>query len=383
MADGMKGVDELYALFKKRKEIGLSEAARVLGVSSSTALKWARALEDEGLLEIDFQGRDISLKWIGTTRDQQISAESKPNISSRPHTASPTSSLQAEFEQVLQEYEKKVSAIRAKAEKLHDFENERAAIIHKHYIPMERRFEAELQLLNEQLSSKELEVSELEKRINGMPDRLDRLDKTARKLEQVESFARRNLDAAKASVKTEMKKIIEAQAAIDNYLAQINERVKEQDAKLKKIERELLRLKKVEGWMVLQQDSLESKLTEISKERANIMHKYSELKETASSGYAKKYLAELVKIKERYKEELDSAKRKEAEINLRIKNTKREIAKLSIESKLVANRFEKLSDSVRAAKGAEAKSKVVKDFANERKKFERELSSLSSDEREE
>jgi len=372
MPGSMKGIDELYTLFKKKKRINLREAAKVLKVPSSTALRWARALEEDGILDIEFEGKEIMLNWVS------MSAPKKTKDSSGDGEEEVSKRLEYEFEKITKEYEKKISQIREKSTELRELEKERSDIVSRNYTPLERKFEAELQLLNDQLNSKEAEVAEMEQLVSSVPKRLETVAEKARKMAEIESFAKNSVAKARSRVKGELKKINDTQSLIESYLKEIHERVEEQNERLRGIEKELLRLKKIEDWMIVQQEELESKLDVISKDRVESLKRYSDLKESFSTGYSKKYLGQLASLRDKYARELKSIKKKEAELELGINKTKKELTKLNIESKLIVNRFEKLSGAVKKAKGKKAKSKVIKEMEDERKRFERSLKQLSS-----
>ena len=48
------GIDKLYELILERKQITATEAAKLLKINTATVEKWARILQDHGLIEIDF-----------------------------------------------------------------------------------------------------------------------------------------------------------------------------------------------------------------------------------------------------------------------------------------------------------------------------------------
>ncbi len=58
------GVDALIKLVHDRKKIELEEAAKELDMPFSSIEAWAQALEDEGIIRIDYQFTKVYLSWI-------------------------------------------------------------------------------------------------------------------------------------------------------------------------------------------------------------------------------------------------------------------------------------------------------------------------------
>jgi hypothetical protein len=62
------GVDALVRLVKERQRIELEDAAGTLNIPLETIEDWARVLEEEGILSIEYRLTRIYLVWIQPTR---------------------------------------------------------------------------------------------------------------------------------------------------------------------------------------------------------------------------------------------------------------------------------------------------------------------------
>lgn len=367
MKEILKGIDELYDLFKKKKRIPLKEAAAILNIAEGTALKWAKALQEDGIIEIEFKDHDVWLVWTSVAAKPLPPPPSEEELKKKP-----LGEIEEEFRRLVKDYEEKIEEIKRKSVELQTLEKERASIIYKSYIPLERRFEAELQILNEQLAEKERQIHELEMRIREIPSKVTSVEEQARKLEQIEAYARKSVSESKVRIQAEMLKIREAQALIERHLKEVTLRIEEQTAKLKLIEMELIRLRKVEQWMELQQVELERRLGEISESRKVSLREFSALKATVTIDYVKHYMKELTALKERHASEIHKIKAKEAELNEKVRRARRELAKLTSESRVLLERFERITKKRKKAEIAE------KEYEEERRRFERDLEALSS-----
>ncbi|MBU0590848.1 hypothetical protein KKF81_00445 [Candidatus Micrarchaeota archaeon] len=64
------GVDALVRLVKEKQRVELEDAATVLSISSETLETWARVLEEEGILSIEYRLTKIYLVWVKPTEEQ-------------------------------------------------------------------------------------------------------------------------------------------------------------------------------------------------------------------------------------------------------------------------------------------------------------------------
>ena len=355
----MKGIDELYGLFKKRKRIPLKEAAALLKVGEDTAMQFAEALREDEIIDIEKKGGETILAWRG--------AAPRP-----PESKEALRESEAEFRAIVSEYERRMEEVRRKNTELQDLAKERAQIIYTRYIPLERKFEAELQLLHDQLADKEREIGELDKRIRDMPGKVASIEEHAKRLEQIESYARKNIAESKVKVNAATTRISDVQASIETHLKEVSLRMEEQTLKLKIIEKELIRLKKIEQWMEMQQSELERRLAEVSATRKASIKQYSVLRATVSADYIRGYLKELAALKDRHAREVYEIRKKEEELNEKVRLAKKELTGLTDESRLLVERFEKLSKKRRIA------HRAAREFDDERKRFEQDIDALSA-----
>jgi len=64
------GVDALVRLVKEKKRIRLIEASKQLGISEEAIEDWARVLEEEGILKIEYHLSKVYLVWIQPTVEE-------------------------------------------------------------------------------------------------------------------------------------------------------------------------------------------------------------------------------------------------------------------------------------------------------------------------
>ena len=361
----MKGssgsIDELYELFKVRKRVTLAEAAKVLGIPRATALRWAKMLQEDGVIEIEAVGDEVILNWAGAKKAKHEEAPKPEHV---PRAATP----EKEFQQLVHEYEQKIEAIRRSSAELQDLDMKRADLISTRYVPLERKFETELQLLHDGLAEKERHISELDKRIRAMPDKVAGIEEQSQKLEQIESYARKSVSEARIKIQAEAERITEAQAAIDKHIKEVSAMLEEQTGKLKRVERELIRLRKIEQWMIVQQRELERSLDEVSAERKESLKSFSSLKSSLSLEYVKNYIKELGTLKDKYAREAHGIRQEEDALNQSVSDSRKELSRLTAESKEIIERFETVAGKRKGKKAA----------SSEWKAFEKSLDSLAS-----
>lgn len=68
------GVDALVRLVKEKQRVELEEAASVLNIATETLEDWARVLEEEGILRLEYRLTRIYLLWVRPT-EEEVSAE--------------------------------------------------------------------------------------------------------------------------------------------------------------------------------------------------------------------------------------------------------------------------------------------------------------------
>ena len=70
------GVDALVRLVKEKQRVELDEASSTLNIPSETIEDWARVLEEENILHIEYRLTRIYLTWVRPTEDE-VAAETK------------------------------------------------------------------------------------------------------------------------------------------------------------------------------------------------------------------------------------------------------------------------------------------------------------------
>lgn len=357
-------IDELYRLLKRRKRIPLSEAAAILGISQETALKWAKLLHDDDKIPVFIEVVDgeTQLVWREIV---SMGAPAKPIPEADELMKKPLPATEREFHELVDAYRAKIDAIRAKGDVLNATVKERANIIYKKYIPLERRYEAELQLLHDQLAEKEREIAGLERRVQDIPGRVKSVEAKMHKLAQVEVFARRNAAEARHRIQAEYEKIRETQATVEKLLRDVNKHIESETAKLKKVEKELARLRKIEQWMMMQQVELEKELGGVAEERKGQVSHIAELKSAVTEEYVKERVKELRGISKRYSEEMQAIREEEQQLGETAEETRRDIGRLTAESKALLSRFEIMSK----------KKRKEGEFGDEWREFEKEVKS--------
>ena len=342
MKDIIKGIDDLYSLFKKRKRIPLKEAAALLEIPPQTALQWAKALQEDGILDVEFVKDEAVLVWMSADAKALPQASSEDELRKKP-----LKEAEKEFEALVEEYKRKMDEIKGKSAELQTLGKEKASIIYTRYIPLERRFEAELQLLHDQLSEKEKQISDLEERIRKVPTKMASVEEHAKKLEEIEGFAKRNVADSKKRIQGEIGRIKELQDIVEKSMQEVALRVEEQTLKLKLVEKEIIRLKKIEQWMEMQQNELEAQLADLGTTKKASLKQYSAIKAVVTSDYIKSYITDLTKVKERHAKEIYDIKRREEELSEKITKARKELAALSGESRVIMERFERIAHKKR------------------------------------
>jgi archaellum component FlaC len=70
------GVDALVRLVKEKQRVDLEEASSVLNIPTETIEDWARVLEEEGILRIEYRLTKIFLLWVRPT-EEELAGEKK------------------------------------------------------------------------------------------------------------------------------------------------------------------------------------------------------------------------------------------------------------------------------------------------------------------
>jgi len=359
-------IDEVYRLFTKHKRVTLDEVAHLLNVPKAAALKWAQMLQDDKIITIESSGGETFLVWSGKFKGEHLPPTAESETPKHPSAAG----VEKEFERIVREYELKMEEIKKKSAELQQLMEERADIIPSRYLPLERKFETELQLMHNKLAEKEREITELDKHLRTLPEKLTKLEEQANKLEQIEVYARKNVSQAHVKLQAESVRSREIQVSIEQHLNDARAKIQEQTEKLKRIERELVRLRKIEQWMALQYEELLRGLDELSNSKKENLERYSSLKASLTPEYFKNYIKELSALKDRYVREIHAVQKEEKELDSKVKAARKELAHLINEAKMLAEQFDSVSTKAKRAKKYAEKGEWTR--------FEKELESLAS-----
>ncbi|MEM3030288.1 MAG: hypothetical protein QXH27_01005 [Candidatus Micrarchaeia archaeon] len=64
------GVDNLLRLVYSKGRVSLADAARELGIPATALEEWARVLEEEGIIRLEYQLTTVFLVWAGTPKEE-------------------------------------------------------------------------------------------------------------------------------------------------------------------------------------------------------------------------------------------------------------------------------------------------------------------------
>jgi chromosome segregation ATPase len=332
----MKGMTELLQMFKSKKKLELGEVAKLLNLPEASTLFWARTLKQDKILDIVHEDGKTFLVLMAQEKPFKELEKPLPEIPQETISAK-------ELEKLIEEYATKIDEMKKKSAELREMEKDRANVLYKDYVPLERRFEVELHLINEQLADKEAKIKDLEGRIKEVPRRISFIESHAAKLEKIESYIRFNLDKSRVRIEKEVDRIEEIRALVEKYTSEVNKRIEDQISNLRGVQSELTRLKKMEDWIYLQQDMLEKNMKDYAQMRKQSLAELEELRDIMRAGFLKRYEKEFRRMREAHIEEIEKIKIREKELQQRIEAERKELAKLNEESERIVKTFELLS----------------------------------------
>jgi hypothetical protein len=334
----MSRLTELLQMFKSKKKLELSEVAKVLGLPEASAMLWARTLKQDNVIDVVQDGGKTFLVLLQQEKIHPLKEE-KILVPFPPGEAIPAK----ELSKLINEYAEKIEEMKKKSVNLRNIEKERSDILYKDYVPLERRFEVELHLVNEQLAEKESTIKDLEGRIKDVPRRISIIEANATKLEKIESYIHFNLEKSRVRIEKEVDRIEEIRSLVDKYTSEVNKRIEDQLSNMRNVQKELARLKKMEDWIYLQQDMLEKNMKDYSQMRKQSLDELEELRDIMRAGFLKRYEKEFRKMREAHLEEIEKIKTREKEFQVRIDTEKKDLEKLTEESDKIVKAFEILS----------------------------------------
>ncbi|MEM4203472.1 MAG: hypothetical protein QW153_02325 [Candidatus Bilamarchaeaceae archaeon] len=146
------GVDALVKLVKQKGRIELSECATSLNIQPDTLEEWARILEEEGIIKVEYKLTKVYLVWVQPT-EEQIKEESE--------------TIEAERLKLLKELEKTKSEIPLELKKMDDLRDSFKEVYSK--------FSADIKKLEEKVSPFLSLKESIEKRRNENEDKFKNL----------------------------------------------------------------------------------------------------------------------------------------------------------------------------------------------------------------
>jgi predicted nucleic acid-binding Zn-ribbon protein len=336
----MKRVTDLLQAFKSKRKLELGEVAKLLNLSEASTLIWARTLKQDNILDMVQEGGKTYFVLLSPQKPTLLKEPEKKLL---PEAAQEEMISPKQLSKLIEDYAVKIDEMKKKSAELINMERERSNILYKDYVPLERRFEVELHLINEQLADKESTIKELESRIKEVPRRISLIESQAAKLEKIESYIRFSLDKSRVRIEKEVDRIEEIRALVEKYTSEVNRRIQDQTSNLRNVQKELARLKKMEDWIYLQQDMLEKNMKDYSQMRKQSLTELDELRDIMRTGFLKRYERELRKMQEMHLEEIGKIKAREKEFQQRIEAEGKELARLNEESDRIVKAFELLS----------------------------------------
>lgn len=239
-------VDRILGYVRNRKRAELIEVARALGIKAMDVDKWAKILEKQGLIEIDYNLTKMYLIWKGRSvsedepvveqvvvkRNLSKDDEGKPKPPIKKQKPKPTPALvsaKSRKEKPVKVKQKKttpqkldkpkkdetkvdlgkaselsmllknkVEAINQTVAEVADLKSEREKLYKTEYVPFISKFDSQITALGEQLAEREAALLSLKKRIVELPEAVAKteieLRDSSKTLEEVEKEFRQQLE---------------------------------------------------------------------------------------------------------------------------------------------------------------------------------------------
>ncbi|PIN82650.1 hypothetical protein COV61_05370, partial [Candidatus Micrarchaeota archaeon CG11_big_fil_rev_8_21_14_0_20_47_5] len=96
------GVDRLIKLLYERKKISLEEASKLLSIPKERLEDWARVLEDEGIVKVDYGLTKTYINWAAGEKTQPASGFGSeiPTVSTEAEISRLLARVQIKGEQI-------------------------------------------------------------------------------------------------------------------------------------------------------------------------------------------------------------------------------------------------------------------------------------------
>ncbi|MFH1470378.1 MAG: hypothetical protein ABIF01_01395 [Candidatus Micrarchaeota archaeon] len=182
------GVDNLIRLVHDAGRIELKEAAKHLGLSSGSVEEWARVLEEEGLIKLEYQLTKIFLIWVGTSpkdlaRKSEQLADKKAELAKDIETmivrlgarGEELDKIEGEFRKVTELLDPKFGGLKRRLDALREIEKEKDSIFDSHVARMEHAKE-EYRKLNVTLGMDEGRAAEMQEKLKEVQGSIEKIE---------------------------------------------------------------------------------------------------------------------------------------------------------------------------------------------------------------
>ena len=193
------GVDALVRLVKEKEKIELEEAAQALNIPESTIEEWARILEEEGIVRIEYKLTKIFLNWIKPS-EEEMAKERESFYQERAGIQKETVAIQDKLKPNLNELAQLQGAFAKISEKLYPrleaLEKSLSTLPKDQLLPVLQDFQSQIDKIQGSINNLRGELTDFSgqtpkqapsKRssdISGFADQLKELEKRAEKMKK-------------------------------------------------------------------------------------------------------------------------------------------------------------------------------------------------------
>ncbi|MEM3399642.1 MAG: hypothetical protein QXP42_02315 [Candidatus Micrarchaeia archaeon] len=426
------GVDSLIKLIRSKGKVELSEAAEELGTSPMALEDWARVLEEEGLIRIEYQLTKIYLVWIGKTEEEMgkiieelrdkrevLTRDLESILERMSSKGKELDEIQREFEKIARLFDPKMESIRRRVDALKMLEKEREEMYAKRLSVLDK-MKNELNTVGDMIALDEKRLSEIYDRLKQLDAQAEAVKPEIAKLEEIKGDVEKieaKLVEKEIEIEGKMKEykaweeeirktIADSKAAeqsierINKMRVEVENSLQELIERSKKIMESIKEQQKVYSDMgvirekigVLEEDmkKLEKMASEINDENKLALERvktlvkvideqeieYKSLMELKESGFLiplQRYEADLANLKSRYSEELAEASNIEKAIKDDIEASKKGIED---ELRIVGETMARFEDIVKKRDEIE---RMIQEMQEERKRITRQVALLSKE----
>jgi len=225
------GVDALVKLVKQNKKIELNECASALNIDAETLEEWARVLEEEGIIKVEYKLTKVYLVWVEPTAEEikeerekfevektKILQEIEKTKAELPKEIGRMEEIKESFDEAyaklagrLEQIEKKISPVVSAAEDIEKIKSESDKKITDAFSRLEE-VSAELGDMEKKLKEvgKEIGEAESEKAIASIKKKQDEIYRLMSELKEV----RRSIESESA-MKAELPSAYELKRKFD------------------------------------------------------------------------------------------------------------------------------------------------------------------------